>query len=491
MFNINRLYRSSTLRLSLLASILIWVASSAVAIVIHHFTLIALVDEASRQLQHQEEIILKGIEDLAAEAEPSRWLYRRLSGQIAQALYCIRLTDSENEVLISNSRPEKKPIFQNKDLFTIERIDDGNNRFSHCLSRKTVLQDGGIFYFGIPFENTLHLIDQMDNFRFWGLFTSALLSLLIGITISLRGLKGLQTINRACAHVTQGDLSHRIPISKSRDDFDRLAQTINTMLDKISMLMSGVSQVSDSIAHDLRTPLARMRNQIELMQRKQSSDELTLLMSQLDHILNAFNALLRISQLEQGSLRQAFTHFDFKDVVTSALNLYEIVFEDKSIKFDALITDETFPCFGDKELWIQTLSNLLDNAYKYTPQNGQVSLTLNKEHKKIILIVCDSGPGIPSTEHSNVFTRFYRLERHRSQSGTGLGLSLVRAVCQVHNATIQLSNNSESDSGTGLNVKISIPMDVMTKQHPALQQDNPQAIAAIDPKDDLQQHYQT
>jgi signal transduction histidine kinase len=475
--NTRPLLRSSSLRLGLLASFLIWIASSTVAIAIHHFTLVALIDEAGRQLDQQQSLILKGIEELPAEAEPSRWLYRRLSGQIAQTLYCIRLTDSENEILISNSRPERIPVFQNKDLFRIERNAHNQATGAHCLAQKIILQDGGIFYFGIPFQNTLNIIDQMNDLRFWGLFTSALLSLVIGSGIGIRGLKGLQKINIACAHVAQGDLSHRIPITVYNDDFDRLAQTINTMLDQIGQLMSGVSRVSDAIAHDLRTPLTRMRNQIELMQQKESSEELDMLMQQLDHILNAFNALLRIAQLEQGSLRQAFTQFDFRDVLTSALSLYELVFEEKSIQLNISRYEQPLPCFGDRDLWIQALSNLLDNAYKYTPENGRVDVCIEKQRRHIHLTVRDSGPGIPSSEHGNVFTRFYRLEHHRSQSGTGLGLSLVRAVCNVHHATITLDDNNTAQNQTGLVVKIMIPMDVMKENSPSRQPDNLLPIA--------------
>jgi signal transduction histidine kinase len=462
MHKYRRLLGSSTLRLGLLASVLIWIASSTVAIVIHYFTQLALIDEASRQLDQQQAVVLKNIDELAAEAEPSRWLYRRLSGQIAQSNYCLILRDSEGDVLISNARQEKKPVFHNNDLFSIERIErDPSMPVKHCIAREIKLNDGGVFFFGIPFENTLSILSQLNNFRFWGLLSSALLSLIIGAAIGIRGMKGLQKINVACNYVAQGDLSHRIPVSENQDDFDRLGETINAMLDQISQLMLGVTRVSDAIAHDLRTPLARMRNQLEFMQQKHGhSDDIDALTQQLDHILNAFNALLRIAQLEQGSLRQAFIRFDFRDVLTTALSIYEVVFEEKSIALKIHQTKDALPYFGDRDLWIQALCNLLDNAYKYTPDHGRVDVYLKKQDNQILLSVNDSGPGIPNTEHDNVFTRFYRLESHRSQSGIGLGLSLVRAVCHVHNATIKLGDNNTNDAKTGLSVQITLPMDL-------------------------------
>jgi signal transduction histidine kinase len=471
MNRLQRLLYSSTFRLGLLASVFIWIASSTVAIAIYHFTVLALIEEAGIQLDQEQSALLKGLDELAAEAEPSRWLYRRLSGQIAQTPYCLRLVDGEGEVMISNSKQEETPVFKNDTLFSIQRIQPDSTQPVRCLAREISLKDGGIFHFGIAFENTLNIISQLDKLRFWGLFISAGLALLIGSLISLRGLRGLQKINVACVHVAQGDLTHRIPVTDNNDDFDRLGETINTMLDQISQLMLGVSRVSDAIAHDLRTPLARMRSQIELMQQKSgyNDDQLDILSQQLDHILNAFNALLRISQLEQGSLRQAFSYFDFREVLNTALSLYELVFEEKSIQLHINQENCELPCFGDRDLWIQALSNLLDNAYKYTPTDGRVNITLKTIGQKIYLTVSDSGPGIPEAEHDNVFTRFYRLESHRSQSGTGLGLSLVRAVCNVHHASITLSDSDCENNSTGLSVTIATPMDSRLEKNETIQ----------------------
>ena len=163
--------------------------------------------------------------------------------------------------------------------------------------------------------------------------------------------------------------------------------------------------------------------------------------------------MLRIAQLEQGTRRQAFIHFDFRIVLEHVRDIYELVFADKNIRFEIEPSDNALPVYGDRDLWLQAASNLLDNAYKYTPEGGTVTIGAERRTDRIVLRIRDSGPGIPEDEHKNVFKRFYRLDKHRSQKGTGLGLSLVAAVCKVHGASIDLTNDR------GLLVTISIPLD--------------------------------
>jgi signal transduction histidine kinase len=274
-----------------------------------------------------------------------------------------------------------------------------------------------------------------------------------------RTLRRLSAIYQVCDRVATGDLKQRIQLRGGNDDIDRISAAINNMLDQIEQLMEGVREVSDAIAHDLKTPLARLRGQLELLLSisERSDDAIDAVIAEADQVLNAFNALLRIAQLEQGTRRQAFVHFDFIAVLQQVRDIFELVFADKNIRFAIDIgADEhaSFPIYGDRDLWLQALSNLLDNAYKYTPEGGAVTIALRRENASIALQIRDTGPGIPSGERRNVFKRFYRLEKHRSQKGTGLGLSLVAAVCKVHNAQIDLDNDG------GLIVNIRMPLDL-------------------------------
>jgi signal transduction histidine kinase len=272
----------------------------------------------------------------------------------------------------------------------------------------------------------------------------------------MRTLNQMRQIHRVCERVATGDLKQRVQLSGRNDDFDRIGDAINHMLDQIEQLMEGVREVSDAIAHDLKTPLARLRGQLELLLSisDRSDDAIDAVIAEADQVLGAFNALLRIAQLEQGTRRQAFVHFDFTSVLAQTRDIYELVFADKNIRFQIEPSEQQFPVYGDRELWLQAVSNLLDNAYKYTPEGGSVNIALQRDEHHVVLQIRDTGPGIPSGEYKNVFKRFYRLEKHRSQKGTGLGLSLVAAVCKVHNADIEL------DKDNGLVVTIRMPIDV-------------------------------
>jgi signal transduction histidine kinase len=265
----------------------------------------------------------------------------------------------------------------------------------------------------------------------------------------------MHTLSNVCDRVAAGDLKQRLPVSGRNDDFDHISAAINHMLDQIEQLMEGVREVSDAIAHDLKTPLARLRGQLELLLNipERSDEAIESVITEADQVLSAFNALLRIAQLEQGTRRQAFVHFDFRAVTDHAREIFEIVFAEKNIQFSIQADDDNYPVYGDRELWLQALSNLLDNAYKYTPEGGQIGIRLQRSETDITVEVHDSGPGIPARERTNVFKRFYRLDKHRGTKGTGLGLSLVAAVCKVHRATIELDNDH------GLVVRIAMPLD--------------------------------
>src|SRR5690606_37749037 len=198
---------------------------------------------------------------------------------------------------------------------------------------------------------------------------------------SARSLRGLRLLSQLCDRVATGDLKHRMQVSGRDDDVDHVSLAINHMLDQIETLMEGVREVSDAIAHDLKTPLARLRGQLELLLNlPQRSDEAILaVIAEADQVLSAFNALLRIAQLEQGTTRQAFIHFDFRSVVESVRDIYELVFAEKPIDFQIDIAPGAHPALGDRDLWLQALSNLLDNAYKYTPAGGSVRLSLSSD----------------------------------------------------------------------------------------------------------------
>jgi signal transduction histidine kinase len=469
-------WHSSSLRLALMVSFCMWLVNSSVVLALYDFTLRALIGNVSHTIDAK---IDKRLEEwpkrLPQHAGVTGWLYRKLAVEIADMQDCVALLDSDDEVQLANISTTTNPEFRYRNYFTAtftgHRWQNNDEAVaSTCLVTERVLTDGGRLTYGVPFDNYLGTIKRLDQLRFWGLLLTAIVPLLVTTLLTLSALRQIRLIHDVCNRVAAGDLKQRIPVrGNGGSDLDRIADAINNMLDQIEQLMQGVREVSDAIAHDLKTPLARLRGQLELLLSisERSDDAIDAVIAEADQVLNAFNALLRIAQLEQGTRRQAFVHFDFRSVLQQVRDIYEVVFADKNIRFNIAINvekDATFPIYGDRDLWLQALSNLLDNAYKYTPASGAVSIELQRESPEghpgtyVRLRVRDTGPGIPSGERHNVFKRFYRLEKHRSQKGTGLGLTLVAAVCKVHNATIKLDNDG------GLIVDIRLALDLHTNE---------------------------
>ncbi|KZZ57617.1 hypothetical protein A3762_09705 [Oleiphilus sp. HI0125] len=253
----------------------------------------------------------------------------------------------------------------------------------------------------------------------------------------------------------KGNLSLRIPDRGTNDDFDQLARNLNEMLDRIFQLMEGIKHVSDNIAHDLRTPLTRLRNKLEnTLLKVENEDQRELVASavaEADQLLATFNALLRIARLEMGGRTDNFKRFNLSNLLLDSAELYELVAEDKQQTLRIRVQKD-IEIHGDKDLIFQTVSNLIDNAIKYTPNDGDISIELDLHDKLVRLSIADSGIGIPEEERSKVFDRFYRVAKSRSQPGNGLGLSLVQAVVELHQGEIKLSDNEP-----GLIVTLELP----------------------------------
>lgn len=457
-------WHSSWLRIALITSFCMWLLNAGVVLALHDFTMRALISNVGRAIDARiDKRLAEWPKGLPQHAGVTSWLYRRLAVEIADMQDCVALRDNDGEIQLANIGLTQKPEFSYRTYFTATFTGHRwqNNRetsASSCLVTERVLADGGRLTYGVPFDNYIDTIRTLDNLRFWGLLLTAIVPLIIFTIVTMGAMRQIREILDICDRVASGDLKQRILLRGNvGSDFERIANAINNMLDQIEQLMQGVRDVSDAIAHDLKTPLARLRGQLELLLSisDRSDDAIDAVIAEADQVLNAFNALLRIAQLEQGTRRQAFIHFDFNSVLQQIRDIYELVFADKNIRFQIIGDSSTeFPAYGDRDLWLQAMSNLLDNAYKYTPESGAVSIELQRESTSIQLRIRDTGPGIPENEQRNVFKRFYRLEKHRSQKGTGLGLSLVAAVCKVHNATIELSNDS------GLIIDIRIPLDL-------------------------------
>ena len=296
------------------------------------------------------------------------------------------------------------------------------------------------------------LVERAINF---GMAITFMLAMIGGIMMSRSTARRVEIINQTSQKIMKGNLSLRIPDRGTNDDFDQLARNLNEMLDRIVQLMEGIRHVSDNIAHDLRTPLTRLRNKLEnTLLKVENEDQRELVgsaVAEADQLLATFNALLRIARLEMGGRTDNFREFSFSDLLLDAAELYEAVAEDKQQTLSIRVQTDVL-VFGDKDLLFQTVSNLIDNAIKYTPDGGDIEIKLDTSEENAAFTVADSGIGIPEAERQKVFDRFYRVAKSRSQPGNGLGLSLVQAVIELHQGTITLGDNEP-----GLVVTLELP----------------------------------
>lgn len=256
--------------------------------------------------------------------------------------------------------------------------------------------------------------------------------------------------------IAGGDLSRRVPLSGQGDEFDRLASTMNAMLDRIVNLMAGVRSVSDAIAHDLRTPIARARGKLEeSLSTAATEAEWRAAVEEgihdLDNISRIFQALLRIAEAEAGARRAAFAPLDLPEVLHDAAEFYEAMAEARDQRLETALP-EHLTLVGDRDLLLQAVANLLDNAIKFTPAGGVVRLTARQDELGVEVAVSDSGPGLPAEERARATDRFFRADASRGTPGSGLGLSLVRAVAQLHGGDVLLEDAQPGATPPGLRV---------------------------------------
>jgi len=294
----------------------------------------------------------------------------------------------------------------------------------------------------------------------WGMGITLALALLGGFLMSRSTTRRIEIINNTSRRIMNGHLSLRIPTRGTDDDFDQLAENLNRMLDRIVYLMEGIRHVSDNIAHDLRTPLTRLRNQLEntliTVEDEEAREHVSQAVAEADQLLATFNALLRIARLETRGNAADMKVVSLDEVATDACELYEALAEDKEQTFEQSLESGVL-IEGDRDLLFQMLSNLIDNAIKYTPENGHIGVEVRREGNEAVLIVRDSGIGIPDEEKKHVFQRFYRVGKSRSLPGNGLGLSLVSAVAEIHQGHIELSDTYPGEEAPGLTVTVRMP----------------------------------
>jgi hypothetical protein len=274
-----------------------------------------------------------------------------------------------------------------------------------------------------------------------------------GLFVTRRVLRRVDAMTETTRSIMGGDLGERLPVAGTGDELDRLAENLNIMLERIEALMSGLKEVSDNIAHDLKTPLTRLRNRAEQALRTAKTEPeyrtaLDAIIEESDGLIATFNALLMIARAESGQARDNMTEFDAAEIAHDICELYEPLAEEKGIALK-VEAEAPAPLKGNRELVSQALANLVDNAIKYTEPGGaavngaapEIVVRALNDGDRIMLTVADHGPGIPEGDRARAVERFVRLEQSRSQPGSGLGLSLAAAVARLHGGELILADN--------------------------------------------------
>jgi signal transduction histidine kinase len=293
-----------------------------------------------------------------------------------------------------------------------------------------------------------HFQDRVLISLAWALLLTVGLGAAGGVLISRNVMHRIDAINRTTRQIMSGALQERMAVANNGDELDQLAGNLNAMLDQIEHLMVGMRQVTDSVAHDLRTPLTRLRSRLEITLVEAATEDeyrnaIQEAISEADRLLGIFGALLSIAEAEAGTMQRSFQKVSLSDLARLMADLYEPAAEEAGMGFVSDIRTEP-EVLGNQQLLAQAIANLLDNALKYTPAEGCVTLTVKgpEGERGACVSVADTGPGIPADQRESVLRRFVRLEASRSSPGNGLGLSLVDAVARLHGARLEMDDNS-------------------------------------------------
>jgi len=324
------------------------------------------------------------------------------------------------------------------------RPEDSLDDYPRLLGKGIVLGEGAYLFIGRSTRAMGAVQAHLLQAFAWITIAAVAMALLGGALSSLRYMRRIDGITRTCNAIMAGHFAERIALRGSGDELDRLGAAINRMLDRIGTLMENLRQVSSDIAHDLRTPLTRLRHRLEQAQHSHTietyAQEIARAIKETDQALAIFAALLRIAQIEANSQPRGFLEYSLSDQLGKLAELYRPVAEDAGHTLTAAISND-IRVRGDQELLMQLFANLLENSIRHTPRGVGIGLTLERISNFAQVTVSDQGPGIPESEREKVLRRFYRLSASRSTPGTGLGLALASAIARLHDAQLVLGDN--------------------------------------------------
>jgi len=461
---LTKLFRTTTFRLSL-TYLALFSAAAIVAIVYIYWNTTVLL---SRQLNQTIDAELKGLAEQyrAGGLDQLVRIVAERSGTPGNSLYLV--ADSEGRRLAGNLSAVSPELWNSLGPveFVYQRPATGGVEKRLAFANVFRLASGYRLIVGRDIEDRRELARMVRSAMLWGLGVMALFGIGGGYWVSRKLLARIDALAETTRTIMDGDLPGRLPVTGSGDELDRLSESLNLMLARIEQLMAGLREVSDNIAHDLKTPLNRLRNRVEQALREPYGEAayrevLERTIEEADGLIKTFNALLSIARIEAGAGGENREKLDVSALLRDVAELYEPVAEERGIELRAE-TDAPIFVRADRQLLGQAIANLIDNALKYgAPErssgNGsrpEVEVSAHAKGPIAEIVVTDRGPGVPVPDRERVLDRFVRLEASRSEPGSGLGLSLVAAVARLHGGILRLEDNEP-----GLRVVLALPVE--------------------------------
>ncbi|MFK5894992.1 MAG: HAMP domain-containing sensor histidine kinase [Pseudomonadota bacterium] len=467
---LKKLTHNSTLRL-VFSYFVIFLVSSLILL---SFLYWSSVDYIYQQLDHHIEYDKNSLQSIYQQEGSSKLaiaIEQRLKQKSYDSLYL--LYDPEKQrALAGNLSLDYDFLADGLQLVALDKLSSALHHKHHSARiLKTRLSDKLILLNGLDIESTHQQEHKLANSLLSGIAIIVILGAIGGFIISINTIKKVNLINHTMQKIGDGDIEQRIPSRGTDDDFDLLSDNFNHMLDRLQILMQQIQNISTNVAHDLRTPLTRIRNRLESIQEycdNKTLDEIELAIEDTDNLLATFATILNINKFETGVQKLNIQMISSHKLITDIMDYYEPLAGEKSIQIER--SDNNDISFqADQNMLFLALSNLISNAIKYSPEHGLikismqvVNIALSKQSKAadfLQISIIDNGPGISQQEKSKVFELFYRCEKHRDHQGNGLGLSLVAAIVHLHKGRIDLYDNQ---SESGLKVCLLIPLENKT-----------------------------
>ncbi len=439
---LTRLLRSASFRLTVIYTGLFMVSAGALFATVYWTATAAMQNDMAAVLR-TEALQLTEFHRRSGLAGLAQQITRRMDFRTRGPIYY--LLQAPNRRVVVGNLPGMPPVDGVIDF--VPEVDSGEpetEKRPRLTGYGLTLSDGSFLMVAQDANRLSDMQSAIIQAFAWSAGLTLLLAIAGGAWLGNIFLRRIDTITRASRAIMEGDLSARIPERGTHDEIEQLITNLNAMLSRIQQLMDGLRQVSSDIAHDLRTPLGRLRQHLENARDRatttadygQATDAAIV---EADDLLDTFSALLRIAQVEAGSQMSAFADLDFSALVQSIGETYQPVAEDARRKL-LIRVEGGVNLTGDRQLLAQMISNLIENALKHAPEGTTISVGLHKSGAGFEVEVADDGPGIPESERDKVFDRFYRLDRSRSTAGSGLGLALVKAIAGLHGLAIRLED---------------------------------------------------